>query len=543
MTFRKIGLGILALSTYLTCTSSFASSNASADEAMDPPEITLGERLFLETRFAQAYYAHPGKPDPALALTLTTGKALRGPFAGKTMNCRSCHMVDEHVDNPLAGMRNYSDFARLSPIPARQDRETLTHRNSMSLVNIAIQQQNGVLLHFDGEFNSLEDLVRGTLVGRNYGWLPGEQATAFEHLAQVIREDDGQGELAKEFGGSYRKILTGTDKSIPAEFRLPPAYRVDVAHASDQQLVDAIAKLIAAYVRDLNYAQDEDGHYIGSPYDAFLAKNQLPRKPGKNESPAQYSQRLAQALSTLSKPKFVSRQDGKFETHKQAFQFGPQELAGMALFFTRGNNRQRGGNCIACHSAPHFSDYGFHNTGLTQFNYDQLHGAGAFAQLTIPPLATRNAQYNDFLPATATHPTARGLFRARLNPRQPAAVDLGLWNVFANPDMPAPQSKLRAYLCRTAKQRKLTDCDDASLLPMTLAAFKTPVLRDLGHSAPYMHSGQFDDLQQAVNFYVTAQARNVTQRNPDPALTHIYINAQDVEKLVAFLRALNEDYD
>lgn len=35
---------------------------ANAD-ASDPPEIAIGERLFLETRFAHAYFANPDKAD------------------------------------------------------------------------------------------------------------------------------------------------------------------------------------------------------------------------------------------------------------------------------------------------------------------------------------------------------------------------------------------------------------------------------------------------------------------------------------------------
>ena len=34
---------------------------AFAEETPEPPEITIGERLFLETRFAQAYFSNPAK--------------------------------------------------------------------------------------------------------------------------------------------------------------------------------------------------------------------------------------------------------------------------------------------------------------------------------------------------------------------------------------------------------------------------------------------------------------------------------------------------
>ena len=84
----------------------------------EPPEVTNGERLFLETRFAQffkAYLDAGGRVntpmpagDPVMTLTDTTvpGQGLPGPFAGLSMNCRACHLVDEHVGTPGGGMRN-----------------------------------------------------------------------------------------------------------------------------------------------------------------------------------------------------------------------------------------------------------------------------------------------------------------------------------------------------------------------------------------------------------------------------------------------------
>ena len=48
-----------------------------------------------------------------------------------------------------------------------------------------------------------------------------------------------------------------------------------------------------------------------------------------------------------------------------------------------------------------------------------------------------------------------------------------------------------------------------ALLDRAIARFKTPGLRDLSHSAPYMHTGQFDTLDDIIGFYrgVSAQAR------------------------------------
>lgn len=104
-----------------------------------------------------------------------------GPFAGQSMNCRNCHLVDEQLETTGYGMRTYMDFARRSPIPAREDGKTVTLRNSPPLVNASLPRNN-FFLHADAEFPSLIDLVQGTLTGRNYGWLPGEQAIAMAHV-------------------------------------------------------------------------------------------------------------------------------------------------------------------------------------------------------------------------------------------------------------------------------------------------------------------------------------------------------------------------
>ena len=537
---KNKSLYVLILFTFSM--TSLSSVRAEEENEKDPAEISIGERLFLETRFAQAYYANPAKADPTMDKTITTGNALNGPFAGKTMNCRACHMVDEHAKYPVAGMRSYSDYARRPPVPARADGANTSGRNSMSMVNISIPRQHGTVFHFDGEFNSMEDLVRATLSGRNYGWLPHEKAIAFKHIANIIRSDNGKDELAKEFGGSYRKVLKGTAKDLPASLSLPEKYRLDVETASEQQIVNAVAKLISAYVTDLGFARDEQHQYSGSTYDEFLKMNNLPRKENNNESLTDYSQRLIQAVEALKKPKFVSSETKNFASHNQKFVFAAKELQGMKLFFKKGNETTAGGNCASCHTAPHFSDFGFHNTGLAQQNYDQLHGTGEFMKLIVPGLAERNKNYNVFLPATAKHPQASSRFRSIATKTKPGYTDLGLWNVFANPDMPAPQEKLKAIMCAQSINKK---CDVDNLLSDSIAAFKTPVLRDLGHSNPYMHTGQFNQLEQAVRFYVSgsALAKNHQLRNAPPAFSDINLSESHIEPLVAFLKSLNEDYE
>jgi hypothetical protein len=288
--------------------------------------------LFLETRFAQLFKVfldnggdvNDSMPlgDPVLEKVmnwkLQPDRFALGPFSGQSMNCRSCHFVDEQLDAPDYGMRTYSDFARRSPIPAREDGHTTTVRNAPPLVNASLPRQI-FFLHFDAEFPTMVDLVKGTLTGRNYGYLSNEQAEGVTHIARIIREDDGTGELAQEFGGlSYSILLTGTDPTIPEEFLLPEAFRIDVLQATDQQIFQAVSQLIAVYTENLLFSQDEEGNFNLSPYDVFLELNHLPRQPRKGESTLSYSQRLLENIQRLESKghlKFLNRHSRHVKNH------------------------------------------------------------------------------------------------------------------------------------------------------------------------------------------------------------------------------------
>lgn len=527
-----------------------ASSRA---EVFDSPQAAIGERLFLEPRFAHffaiqsqgnANYVQTSG-DPLLDTTVTTTGPLPGAFGGESISCRVCHMVDEHRNS--ANTRIYNDFARRSPIPLRPDGRTLTARNSPPLVNASLHRPGGLLFHQDGEFVNARELTIGTYTGRNYGWLPHERDQAVAHIAHIIRHDDGQSFLGSEFGGAYPQLLLGTSPLIPPEFRLAKPFRIDVTRATDLQILNALGKLVEAYMNTLTFATDETGAFSGTPYDVFLIKNKLPRRPVAGEAPTAYSRRLLAAVNRLKAPVFVDEEDGVFETHTQAFAFGPTELAGLKIFLTGPGTRRAapaavaaGGaaNCATCHTPPTFTDFGFHNTGATQDEYDRLHGHGAFLALKIPTLVERRRAHDQWLPPTPRHPNAASVFSAPTDPANPALTDLGLWNIFGNPDFPKPQARLMRAV---SKGQPATA---AALLPRTIGAFKTPGLRDLSHSDPYFHHGQVDTLEEVIAFYarLSALAREGKVRNPDPALLGIALTGADLAPLAGFLRSLNEDY-
>jgi cytochrome c peroxidase len=542
-----------ALIALLVACGGDSGGTAAEEEEDEPAEVVLGERLFLETRFAQSFAAGAGANvnaadpgDPVTDVTATLGEPLAGPFRGSSINCRACHLVDEQRGVPGGGVRTYADFARRSPIPARQDGRLVTPRNSPPLVNASLPHDD-FLLHFDGEFPSAAALVRGTFTGRNFGWLPLEAAQAVAHIARVIREDDGHGALAQQFGAlPYRVVFAGTTRTMPEEFRIPAEFRIDVAQASNDEVLDAVARLVSAYLESLQFATDAAGEFVGSPYDTFLRRNRLPRSPAAGESPLEYSRRLRDGVAALAAPSFIGPSNGHLALHPQEFRFGQTELRGLQIFLAESGSPGASGigNCVVCHPAPLFTDFGFHNTGTSQLEYDEIHGAGAFGALVIPDLAERNAAPEQFLPPSPAHPTARGTFLAVPSAGQPGLTDLGAWNVLGNPGVPAAQTALQRRFCQ---QLGLTepDCTAEVLLAHSVATFKTPGLRDLGQSAPYFHTGQAETIEAVIDHYiaVAALARPGGVRNGAPELAGIALASDDRAALAAFLRSLNEDYE
>lgn len=337
-------LSVVIVLAALSCGGSGLAREFKTDVDVMPAEDTIGERLFLDTRFAEYFAVHMtgvNQPlaagDPVAQQVQTTSGPLTGPFAGKSINCRSCHFVTEFQNVPGAGNRTYSDFTTRSPIPRPIDGFTTTPRNAMHMVGSLQPHEGRAFLHFDGKFASPENLV---------------------------------------------------------------------------------AKCICTYMGGLLFKQDDFGRYIGSPYEVFLRINHLP--------------------------------------------------------------------------------------------------------------------------ATPTHPNALEPFRRAADPAHPEYTDLGLWNIYLNPDIPNPQADLKAFLCGNGQ-----DCSVDQGVGRTIARFKTPTLRDLEDSDPYFHNGSAQTFGDVIEFYINSPqlARQGLLRNPPSEFKSMSISTQDIDALKAFLKSLTEDYD
>jgi cytochrome c peroxidase len=72
--------------------------------------------------------------------------------------------------------------------------------------------------------------------------------------------------------------------------------------------------------------------------------------------------------------------------------------------------------------------------------------------------------------------------------------------------------------------------------PEDRGAFKTPTLRDIDRSAPYMHDGSFASLDEVVDYYNRGGNRHARL---DPDVRPIGLSAPEKRALIAFLRSLS----
>jgi cytochrome c peroxidase len=436
-------LKLLAVAAFaLLSVSAIVQSQTARDASA---EARLGSRLFHDDRFSAP--------------------------AGDLMNsCSSCHLFDEDPQ----GIRARADFFSRSWVPFRMEdprRDAL--RNAPTIFDAALMPS----LHFDGEFTSLEGLVKGTLLGRPMGWLEGEQARALDLVRQVVLSDQPKGHQE-----SYRSQF----KNI---------YSVSVDSLSREEVVNLVAKAISAYMRPMKSERS-------TPYDRFIAANKLAASPAVGEHAKEFGKRTLARIASLEASRQIKLPAG----------FGPAALKGLKTFLATSGSSSVG-NCVACHAPPLFTDFSFHNIGVSQREYDHVHGEGSFADLEIPgaPRAVR--------------PSAQ--FRETPVAKKPGWADLGHWN-FAD--------------LKKSPLRKASESDEQFLNRM-IATFKTPTLRNLDFSPPYMHTGGFPTIESALAelMRLSDMARAGEVREADEELAKIRISEADVPALISFLKSLNQD--
>lgn len=159
----------------------------------------------------------------------------------------------------------------------------------------------------------------------------------------------------------------------------------------------------------------------------------------------------------------------------------PLEERGLRLFVGEGQ-------CHLCHNGPTFSNDGFHNIGLGSREWLEDTDIGRYDGITM-------LQESDF--------NARGK-----------------WS-----DSPDGERAMRVdRLVQTTEQ---------------LAQFKTPTLRNLFQTAPYMHGGHFETLEEVLEHYSILE-ESALQGHSDEVLAPLNWTDSDIEAMIAFLRLLDD---
>ena len=161
----------------------------------------------------------------------------------------------------------------------------------------------------------------------------------------------------------------------------------------------------------------------------------------------------------------------------------PVEVMGMRLFVGKAN-------CASCHNGPLFTNYEFHNIGAPEVGMPSVE-LGRYQG--VKELLTDEFSC------------------------------LSLWS-----------------------DAKENDCAEMRFLkssgPELVGALKTPTLRNIGSTAPYMQFGQFDNLQQVLGHY-NKPSPPVYNREQHPNRPHfdimpLKLDAQELLALESFLRTL-----
>ncbi|WP_455218671.1 cytochrome-c peroxidase, partial [Kaarinaea lacus] len=157
-----------------------------------------------------------------------------------------------------------------------------------------------------------------------------------------------------------------------------------------------------------------------------------------------------------------------------------EEVAGLKLFLGKAN-------CTICHNGPLFTDLGFHN-------------------IATPPVDIKRYDYG----------RKKGITFVKRSP----------FNCLSEYNDAEDKS-----------------CDELKYLNLhveeTMAAFKTPSLRNVSKTAPYMHAGQYKTLSEVMRHYADPPSTKVGMSD----LLPVELNDGELVQLEAFLRTLDSSID
>lgn len=75
-------------------------------------------------------------------------------------------------------------------------------------------------------------------------------------------------------------------------------------------------------------------------------------------------------------------------------------------------------------------------------------------------------------------------------------------------------------------------------------AFKTPTLRNIARTAPYMHNGVYKTLEQVMDFYNNGggSGLGIHLRNQTLSMDSLHLSKKEIQQIIAFMKSLNDHY-
>jgi cytochrome c peroxidase len=169
---------------------------------------------------------------------------------------------------------------------------------------------------------------------------------------------------------------------------------------------------------------------------------------------------------------------GKPGGEPEALDLGAQR--GLKIFLGRGG-------CILCHVGTNLTDSEFHNTAAPPGEFGDRQDPGRFG----------------------------GAARVVVNKFSAAGP---------HSDQPDGSAARRVTRLRVSTE--------------SYGEFRTPSLRNLVSRAPYMHAGQFPDLEAVVHFYSTLEGASGRSHHQELVLQPLKLTPSEQQDLVSFLRSL-----
>ena len=311
-----------------------------------------------------------------------------------------------------------------------------TLRNTPSLLDLDRAPRLGL----DGRYASLDDLLRDKLVSQHLGWKEADRARAVANLQNVLM-NDARTDYRALFQAAYRVDVEALDRGAGARAGGPCLDRLRARDPLERT----------------------------SRWDAFADINRIPAAPSAGELPKHYGGRTHGR---------IGNQEGRLEIKRPlGFRHGPTKGSRLSSA-SKAPRRSETASSATCR--PRFTDNRFHNAGMSQLEYEALHGKGSFAKLAIPGF-------------DAKRPVAS--FLAIPAKDDPKRVDLGYWN----------------WIDLKAAPERVGEESDADLLRRMAGAFRTPNLRNLPRTGPYMHNGAYATLEDAVRAKIEVSKRGAGQ--------------------------------